>query len=107
MRRRDGDAAPGLEVPRLAKILVELPGIAALPSVSGPGGTPAVEAALCEALDRLLAGGTLPLGGLLSPQARAASLRTRHGRKTRIKPTSTFVPVSGHASAASATVGVR
>jgi hypothetical protein len=40
-------------------------------------------------------------------KARTASLRKRHGRKTDVKLTSTFVPVSGHPSAASATVSVR
>jgi hypothetical protein len=65
-----GSALPAvdLEIPQLAKVLVELPGIDALPSVSGPGGTAAVEAALREALEKLLAGGEIPLGELLSSQ---------------------------------------
>jgi hypothetical protein len=65
-----GSAIPAvdLEIPQLAKLLVELPGIDALPSVSGPGGTAAVEAALREALEKLLAGGEVPLGELLSSQ---------------------------------------
>jgi hypothetical protein len=63
-----GIPAVDLEVPQLAKVLVELPGIDVLPSVSGPGGTAAVETALREALEKLLAGGELPLGELLSSQ---------------------------------------
>jgi hypothetical protein len=63
-----GIPAVDLEIPQLAKLLVELPGIDALPSVSGPGGTAAVEAALREALEKLLAGGEIPLGELLSSQ---------------------------------------
>jgi hypothetical protein len=61
-----GIPAVDLEVPQLAKVLVELPGIDVLPAISGPGGTSAVEAALREALEKLLAGKELPLGELLS-----------------------------------------
>jgi hypothetical protein len=69
-----GVPAVDLEVPQLAKVIAELPGIDALPSVSGLGGQAGLEAALREALDKLLAGGQLPLGELLSPQALSGEL---------------------------------
>jgi hypothetical protein len=51
-----GVPAADLELPQLAKVLVELPGIDALPSVGGLGGTAGIEAALREALGKLTAG---------------------------------------------------
>jgi hypothetical protein len=69
-----GIPAVDLEVPQLAKVIAELPGIDALPSVSGLGGQAGLEAALRDALDKLLAGGQLPLGELLSPQALTGEL---------------------------------
>jgi hypothetical protein len=71
-----GAAAPAvdLEVGQLAKVIAELPGIDALPGVSGLGGQAGLEAALQEALGKLLAGGSLPLGELLSPQLLSGEL---------------------------------
>jgi hypothetical protein len=69
-----GIPAVDLEVPQLAKVIAELPGIDALPSVGGLGGQAGLEAALREALGKLLAGGQLPLGELLSPQALSGEL---------------------------------
>lgn len=56
-----------LEVPELTKLLVELPGFDQLSSVPGLGGTAGVEAALREALDKLLAH-EITLMELLAPQ---------------------------------------
>ncbi len=64
-----GSALPPseLEVPQLAKVIAELPGIDQLPSIGVLGGTAGVEAALREALDKLLAH-EISLGELLAPQ---------------------------------------
>jgi hypothetical protein len=69
-----GAAAVDLEVGPLAKVIAELPGIDALPGVGGLGGQAGLEAALQEALGKLLAGGSLPLGELLSPQLLSGEL---------------------------------
>ncbi|HTA35110.1 MAG TPA: hypothetical protein VK761_00235 [Solirubrobacteraceae bacterium] len=61
-----GAPAVSLELGALAKVIAELPGIDALPGVGGLGGQAGLEAALHEALGKLLAGGSLPLGELLS-----------------------------------------
>jgi hypothetical protein len=63
-----GIPAGDLEVPQLAKVIAELPGIDALQGVGGLGGTAGLEAALRESLGKLLGNGNLSLGQLLSSQ---------------------------------------
>jgi hypothetical protein len=71
-----GAATPAvdLELGQLAKVIAELSGIDTLPGVGGLGGQAGLEAALHEALGKLLAGGSLPLGELLSPQLLSGEL---------------------------------
>jgi AcrR family transcriptional regulator len=92
-----GIAPVDLEVPKLAKVLVELPGISGLPALSGPGGTEAVEAALEEAIDKLLAHEELPLGELLSPQKLTAELLPKLEASTGL-PIATLVEALLHKS---------
>ncbi len=92
-----GIAPVDLEVPELAKVLVELPGINGLPALSGPGGTEAVEAALEEAIDKLLAHEELPLGELLSPQKLTGELLSKLEASTGL-PIATLVEALLHKS---------
>jgi hypothetical protein len=92
-----GIAPVDLEVPKLAKVLVELPGISGLPALSGPGGTEAVETALEEAIDKLLAHEELPLGELLSPQKLTGELLPKLEASTGL-PIATLVEALLHKS---------
>jgi hypothetical protein len=69
-----GIPAAQLEVGKLAKVLAELPGINELGGVSGVGGTSGLTATLRQTLEKLLAGHSLDLGELLSPQALGGGL---------------------------------